>query len=297
MSRCRVAIACDPHREGAREALKTVREIVERHATLVAEWPADESPIPEGIRVDRVVSIGGDGTLLAQARRAHATNTPVVGVNAGRLGFLTNFTVDGLAIHAPMVFGDAPILQRRSVLAVGMTSPSNAARSDGITVNDCVITAGAPFTMLQLRLTIDGEAGPVFRGDGLIFSTALGSTAYNISAGGPIVHPDADVLLVTPIAPHSLSFRPIVLTGNADVRVTVLKANAGSTVVVDGNSFSKVADGDEIHVRGHEKGVQFVANPDAHFWPILQRKLRWAEAPVYSTDTTAQGSSSASTPA
>ncbi len=283
--KCRVAIGCESSRAGAIDALERVRGIVRRHGTIVAELPAEKSPLPEGLAIDRLVSVGGDGTFLAQARRAHARDIPVVGVNAGRLGFLTTYTVDALERHAAMVFGPNAIMDHRSVLSVAMRR--NGDSIDGICVNDCVIAAGDPFTMVQLRLTIDGEPGPVFRGDGLIFATALGSTAYNLSGGGPIVHPDANVLLVTPIAPHSLSFRPIVLTGAAEVRVRVERANPGTTVMVDGQPACRVAAEDEILVRGNSRGVRVVANPEGRYWQTLQRKMRWAEAPAYAPETEA----------
>lgn len=279
---CRAIIACETSRPGALEALERVRRTIAAHGTIVAEMPADESPIDSSLGANLLVSVGGDGTFLAQARRAHAADLPLVGVHAGRLGFLTSFTLDDLARHAPMVFGGAPAVQRRSVHSV--TIRQNGRESNGICVNDCVVTAGHPFTMLQLRLTIDGEPGPVFRGDGLIFATSLGSTAYNLSAGGPIVHPSADVLLVTPIAPHSLSFRPIVLPGNAHVQVRVERANPGTTVIVDGQPVTGVDDSDEVVVRGHGSGVRIVANPDWQHWQTLQRKMRWAEAPAYAQD-------------
>ncbi|MDA0802578.1 MAG: NAD(+)/NADH kinase [Planctomycetota bacterium] len=282
---CRVAIACESARPGATEALARVRDIVRPHGIVVAELAADESPLPADLSIDRLVSVGGDGTFLAQARRAHPRDIPVVGVNAGRLGFLTSFTVDALERHAGMVFGAAASMERRSVLAVTMCRNGDVA--EGICVNDCVIAAGDPFTMVQLRLTIDGEPGPVFRGDGLIFATALGSTAYNLSGGGPIVHPDANVLLVTPIAPHSLSFRPIVLTGAAEVSVRVERANPGTTVIVDGQPVGRVGAEDEILVRGDRRGIRVVANPEARYWQTLQRKMRWAEAPVYSPEADA----------
>lgn len=281
----RVAIACETSRPGAPEALERVRRIVAQHAELVAECSADATPLDPSLRLDRLVSVGGDGTFLAQARRALDGDIPLVGVHAGHLCFLTSFTVEELARQAEAVFGPSPAMERRSVHGISIVH--NGRPFESVCVNDCVIAAGHPFTMLHLRLTIDGEPGPAFRGDGLIFATSMGSTAYNLSAGGPIVHPAADVLLVTPLAPHSLGFRPIVLTEKAVVRVLVERANPGSTVIIDGQPVTGVDDGDEIIVRGQGSGVRVVANPESRYWQTLQRKMRWGEAPAYTDDAKA----------
>ncbi len=150
-------------------------------------------------------------------------------------------------------------------------------------INDAAITAGPPFRLISLSLSIDGQRGPSLVGDGLIVSTALGSTAYNLSAGGPILSPRVDAFAVTPIAAHSLSFRPVVVSGDSRIEIRVERANAddshGTTLVLDGQSTTRLEAGDRIVVLRHALGVRLVQNTRSDYWARLISKLNWATTP------------------
>lgn len=265
---------------GTGEVLAKVREIVAKHATVVGEFNVDET-IPSALLPNRAVAIGGDGTIMSTLRQCVDMQVPVVGVNTGRLGFLAEFDTASLARHASTVFGASPVLRQRMVLAVSVHSVDGALRFEGLAVNDCVVTAGAPFRMIELALRLDGETGPEFLGDGIIIATPVGSTAYNASAGGPIVHPEVDAIIVTPSAAHSLAFRPVVVPSRLDVVARVVRANEGTSLVVDGQINIGLRVGDTVRARRHGAMAQIVARADSSYWETLVDKMRWAERPNY----------------
>jgi NAD+ kinase len=173
------------------------------------------------------------------------------------------------------------------MLRAGVFSPGGATpRFSDAVLNECVITAGPPFRMIAIETRFNQEAGPTVSGDGIIVSTPTGSTAYNVSAGGPIVAPDADVLLITPIAAHSLAFRPIVVGATSRIELTMQRVNKGGTVLVlDGQVTQPLAVGDRIVLTRDSRRIRFVRNPRGGYWSTLTDKMRWGEAPrVRSSD-------------
>ena len=155
----------------------------------------------------------------------------------------------------------------------------------GAALNECVVAAGPPFRMISLDVSIEGRPGPLFSGDGLIVATPVGSTAYNLSAGGPILHPDQRSIVVTPVAAHSLSFRSIVIPDNREVLLTVRRANktadgqTGTTLVLDGQRLLPLYDGDSVRIRRHDRRLLLVGNPDGNFWATMIEKMHWAVSP------------------
>jgi len=285
MAESRVLLLVGRSRPELADRLDEVREVIGADADLVAELDATSAPLPPDLRVDVAVVLGGDGTLLGQARRLIECGVPLVGVNAGRLGFLAEFDVDDLKRHAKEVFAPGAKIRDRMVLqasldGVAATEPIGGV-GDGLAINDCAIMAGRPFRMIELRLTVDGQRGPELAGDGVIIATPSGSTAYNVSAGGPIVHPDLDAIIVTPNAAHSLAFRPIVLPADCSIDITVVRANEGTTLMLDGQSSVPIDAGQTIRIRRHDRRAHFVANPSADYWRTLLNKMRWAAPPTY----------------
>ncbi|MEK6703840.1 MAG: NAD(+)/NADH kinase [Planctomycetota bacterium] len=271
------------------EAAASAREVVElirRHGTLLAETESHDPKIPElAASADLVVVLGGDGSLLGQARRIAGLGVPVLGVNFGRLGFIAEFELHALTEQAAAIFGDGPLQTRElRFLSVSIARADGSVGFEAIALNEAVITAGPPYRVIQLAISIDSLPGPSFGGDGLIVSTPTGSTAYNLSAGGPIVAPGVDAFTITPIAPHSLSFRPILVPGTSQIELTLSRANAdpgseGTTLILDGQVMQPLRTGDRVLIRRAEETLRFVVNPRADFWSALTTKLRWAEPP------------------
>ncbi len=284
------------------EALPEVRALLTKHGSIAAELDADSTPIPNSSGADLVIVLGGDGTLLAQCRRCVNLGLPLIGVSLGNLGFLAEFDLQALREHAPGILQGGNFLSRDRMLLRVEIQPSPLAPANatnpvrptfvGLAMNDAVITAGPPYRVIEIAMKIDGEPGPPTRGDGVIVSTPIGSTAYSVSAGGPIVSPEVPSLTITPLAAHSLAFRPIVMPDSAILELTILKANGpdtpdgaplplshGTTLVLDGQSLVRIGAGDRVIVRKHDTAIRLVHNPGNVYWQTLMRKLHWAQKP------------------
>lgn len=245
------------------------------------------------VEADMVLVLGGDGTLLSAARRLRGKPIPIMGVNFGRLGFLANFTPAELNTHLGQLAEQKLPVSHRMLIEVSVVRESIgckltdhaeiAAKRDFVAtgLNDAVITAGSPFHVIELELWVDGQAGVRYFGDGVIVSTPSGSTAYNISAGGPIISPGVESMCITPICPHSLSFRPVVISSQSTVMALVHHANPGTTLFCDGQTSTKLSVGDRVIIWRSPHEVLLIENPDAGRWRRLAEKLHWAVSPRY----------------
>jgi NAD+ kinase len=273
-------------------ALHPIRQlIIGAGGTIAGEQDAvDDGPIADAKGADLVVVLGGDGTLLGQARRCSQLRLPLLGVNFGKLGFLAEFDQQSLQTQARELFDGRPLpLMERSLLAVHIERggrPLLATGGTGLALNDAVITAGPPYRMIAMSLSIDGQPGPTVSGDGLIISTPVGSTAYNAAVGGPILAPDTEALVITPIAPQTLSFRPVVVSGRSVIEMELQRVNdegegrGGTTLMLDGRNSTKLLAGDRVSVKLHDQTVEFVSNPKAGYWNTLITKMNWAKPPL-----------------
>ncbi len=277
----KVLLAANPDRPTTASIIAEVRRIVAAHAEIVAEVLADSTELSANLHFDRLVAVGGDGTLISQVRRILTRGIPLVGVNSGRLGFLAEFDLDGLENEAVSVFGPTPLIRQRMVMDVTVRRRDGEMVFHGVAVNDAVVSAGLPFRMIELQMGFSGQAGPDIAGDGVIVASPLGSTAYNVSAGGPIVHPDVEALIVTPVCPHSLAFRPIVIPSHIDVTISVERANPGTTLVLDGQTNVRLTAGDIVIVGRHQSVARLVGNSTVTYWQQLLSKMRWAAPPTY----------------
>lgn len=268
-------------RAGVGPVLEEVRRIVDRHAEIVADLDAGQAPIDPQLLFDRAVVVGGDGTLISQCRRILNRGVPLVGVHFGRLGFLAEFDDASLVTHAEMVFGDNPLVRTRMALGVIVRDADGNPIHHGVAINDAVVTAGPPFRMIELGLRFGADEGPRLTGDGVVVATPVGSTAYNASAGGPIVHPENEAIIVTPHSPHSLSFRPIVAPSHVTLEMEVIRANEGTTLVLDGQETRPLATGERVSIARHHTTARFIGNPDVSYWRTLIEKMRWAVPPNY----------------
>lgn len=240
---------------------------------------------------DAVLVLGGDGTLLSTARRLGESEIPLMGVNFGRLGFLASFTPEQFEKHFSDLVENRLPIRRRQMLEASvvpalarckLTDPQQVAqhrRFVATALNDAVVTAGPPFHMIELEIGADGETRVRYHGDGVIVSTPSGSTAYNISAGGPIISPNVEAMCITPICPHSLSFRPVVIASSSTVTIVASNVNEGTTLFCDGQAGTKLADEDKVVIRRSAHDVKLIENPAAHEWRTLAEKLHWATTP------------------
>ena len=227
----------------------------------------------------------GDGSIISTARRVSQAAVPVVGVNVGKLGFLAEFSVGELKEFFPRLVKSTVPIDRRMMLGCkvfgGRQPKDRSERFRSAAINDIFITAGSPFRTVELRILVDGQPLAGCVSDGLIISTPTGSTAYNLSAGGPIVSPKMNAVVITPICPHSLSFRPIVISAESTIEVLGVRVNEGTTVSIDGQVSLRLSIDDVVRVQKQTFDFLIVNNPLRSQWDTLATKLRWAEKPKY----------------
>jgi NAD+ kinase len=237
---------------------------------------------------DFAVVFGGDGTILSAARDLSQTSVPVIGVNVGRLGFLAEFSIEELKKLFDRVTTDTELIEKRMMLRCTVTPAlSCESKSRGkeklssTAINDVVINAGPSYNMVDLKITVGGQSLADCVSDGLIISTPTGSTAYNLSAGGPILSANLSAIVITPICPHTFSFRPIVISADSKVEIHPQRINEGTTVTLDGQILSLLKNNDVVTVEKHNGAFLVVNNPLRTQWDTLAGKLSWAEKPKY----------------
>lgn len=287
----RIGIVAKPDLVAARDTLAQLRAWLEARAiaacwapeaaALLAEPPAsivDRDDLAD--HVDLVVVLGGDGTLLAMADRIAkgGRDIPILGVNFGSLGFLTEITrPELLEALADVVEGRAQLDERMMLQAV--TTRAGRVMGDTVVLNDVVFTRTAISRIIDLSVWVGDQFVTHVKADGLIVASPTGSTAYNLAAGGPIVHPAMDAFIVTPIAPHTLSNRPIVVPATREVRVAVSRDDGGAEVYVtfDGQTGAPLAAGDEVTIRRAPRSVKLVRASARTYFEVLRQKLKWGE--------------------
>ena len=274
----RVAIIGSPEKPSAAETLeRTKRWLADRAEVVFAELTYD-SKRALAEKPDLLIVLGGDGTMIATVHNLREQQLPIVGVNLGKLGFLAEFTIEQLEQEGGFLFAGELPLTRRVMLEVAR---QNAAGTTFRTpaVNDCVVLAGPPFRMIHMTVEADGDEVAQLRGDGLIIATASGSTAHNLSAGGPILAPTAESFILTPICPHTLTNRPLVMDARSRIVLRVTQANPGTTVAIDGQTSRPFHSSDRIEISRYAADFLLVRNPKDSAWSALRRKLMWGEGP------------------
>ena len=233
-------------------------------------------PAELGEQCDIAVVLGGDGTMLGIARQLARYGTPLVGINQGRLGFITDVSVGQFAeALAPMLAGDFEV-EHRTMLD-GVVLRDGHAIFEALALNDVVVSRSHTASMIELRIDIGDEFMANLRADGLILASPTGSTAYALSAGGPILHPGIAGWVLAPIAPHTLSNRPIVLPDVSDVSIQIV-AGREASVNFDMQSLASLLPGDRIRVRRSQHQVHFLHPRGWSYYATLRKKLHWHEA-------------------
>lgn len=280
-------LVVNPDKPHADKAALELIALIEQHGRLIAQIPSGDEPLPSGAEgADLIVVIGGDGTLLGESRRFAGRSVPVLGVNIGKLGFLAEFDLESVREQAESLFGRGQLRTREvSMLRAQIRTCTGCLEHVGVAMNEAVVTAGPPYRVIELGIRINGSPGPVVRGDGIIVSTAVGSTAYNVSAGGPIVHPLVDTTVITPIAAHSLAFRPIAVPGTSSIEISPIRINdeeasGGTTLVLDGQIQRRIMPDERVLVTRSAETLRLVINPANNYWRTLADKLHWAKPPA-----------------
>lgn len=302
--RPRVLLLCNLSKPLVEEALQTFRPWLAANAEIVREIgtrKANDIPPDDLPDADLAIVLGGDGTLLGQARIMVERGIPILGVNFGKLGFLAEFSVEDVKKHWPTIASRKVRMTERIMLEVAVypegspqwgglngdgdheQSPMPDPIFKGTALNDAVIVAGPPYRMVEIELIIEPQwsrqSATTFAGDGVVVSTPSGSTAYNLSAGGPIMSPGIDGMCVSALNPQSLAFRPIVFSGNCDCWMQLHRANQGTSLVLDGQGSTRLKVGQQIAIKKYAKTLSLIQNPELSYWTMLSHKMHWAARP------------------
>jgi NAD+ kinase len=274
----------NPTKEGLPLALDTIRTIcseagivVSASEDLTPSLPTDFPTLPNQELVagsDAIVALGGDGTMLRGARILGTSGVPLLGVNLGSLGYLTDVPLKELdAAVRRLLAGDFHLETRSRVYCSVWRQGKRVALHNAL--NDLVVNMGPIPRALDMELFLDDFPVGQFLGDGIIVSTPTGSTAYNLSAGGPICHWAIPGLLVTPICPHSLGLRPVIISNETKIELLLHETGEGAVLAADGQRSDLLKNGDLLKFRQSDREINLVKFPDSNFFKVMRHKLNW----------------------
>ena len=226
---------------------------------------------------DMLLVVGGDGTMLRAARLVAHHPIPILGINVGGLGFLTEITPAHVYLALEKVFRGEFEVEERLMIHSRVCSGTELV-VDTIALNDVVISKGTLAGMVKLEISVGEEFLTAIRGDGLIIATPTGSTGYSLSSGGPIVNPSVHAMILTPISPHMLTNRPIVVPQSEVVQVVLRSVDEGVVASADGQSGHLLHEGDSVTVQASDTRARFIRFPDKTFYQVLRQKLKWGES-------------------
>ena len=251
--------------------------VYEKNTATLVGWKVQKSlQISEFLdSIDLVIVIGGDGSILSACRKIASSDVPLLGINLGRLGFLTDITPDEIEDRvAPVLAGE--FKQTERFMLNTSISRNGKEIGSGTALNDVVLHPGMSVRMMEFELYVDGEFVYSQRSDGLIVATPTGSTAYALSAGGPLICPELDAMVCVPLNPHTLSSRPIVLNGSSEIQIRVnSKHELHPSVTCDGQDDLITEPGDTIRIVKHQHAISLIHPKDNNFYKVSRSKLGW----------------------
>lgn len=282
-SMTKLVIFGDPAKGPVAEAIEGFSRFLKGKAQILLNCDIEKCTANLLRQCDFAIVFGGDGSIISAARQLSQASVPVIGVNLGKLGFLAEFSAGELMELFDDVISNKALIEERMLLGCRVSDPAQGGTEKfrSTAVNDVYVTAGPPFRMIELKIVVDGQHVASGVCDGLIVSTPTGSTAYNLSAGGPILAGSMEAMVITPICPHSLSFRPIVIEAKSIVEIRCKRLNEGTTVSVDGQVSRRLLIDDVVTVSREKSRFLVVSNPLRTRWQTLASKLGWAERPKY----------------
>lgn len=226
------------------------------------------------INADMIVVLGGDGTMIATARMVADSEVLVLGINYGGLGYLTDFRIEEMYSAIESILAGDYEVDQRVMLDVEHCRGSETIGS-GRVLNDVVINKAALARIIEIEVSLNGQFVNSFRSDGLIVATPTGSTAYNLSAGGPIVYPSMNAVVLTPICPFTLTNRPIVVPDRAEIELKLINGHEGVVLTLDGQTGFSMKGGDNVRIRKSETTLNLLQPPNRNYFDVLRNKLKW----------------------
>ena len=276
MAKKRVVILGNMDKSGVGDMIEKLRPWISDRAEVLGVYSHTDSPPSKISDADLCVVFGGDGTLLSAGRELSPFGIPLLGINMGKLGFLADFTVEHFQRHFEEILSGEIQPVERIMLSVCV---SGAQQFTSLASNDAAIVAGEPFRMIDLQVVQGENSIAEYCGDGLVVSTPTGSTGYNMSVGGPILLPTLDAISITPIAPHTLGLRPIVVTPDAPIVITATRVNKGTGILIDGQLLQPLSDGDTVEISRAPNPLKIIPHPGRTYFQTLSTKLHWGRSP------------------
>jgi NAD+ kinase len=277
----RIFVLGNAHRPGVREEAERLLPFLSQHAEVAVFDLLQEKDL-SGASADIALVLGGDGAILRAARQMGYRQAPVLGVNLGKLGFLADLNPDEVQACFPQVVRGEFRVTSHLMFECVVESPHD--RLTFLGLNEVVFHTGPSFHMVDLDLSVDGETVTRFSGDGLILSTPVGSTAHNLSAGGPILGQDLSAFVITPICPHTLTNRPVVDSAEKVYTITLAADTTDAVVIVDGQRSLTIGTQHRVTVRRAPVSFGLVKVPGRSYYQTLRDKLRWGTTPNYRTE-------------
>lgn len=282
-----VGIVANTEKENTAEYAKLLKEWLEERGieVFIEAEIAAKINIPGGLpweelarRAGLVTVLGGDGTMLRTARRMAGQDVAIVGINMGSFGYLTEVNLNEMYSALELILAGNYVTEKRMMLDVTVRRGKQIITA-GTVLNDAVINRGNLSRIGELEIKINNVNLTTYKSDGLIVSTPTGSTAYSLSAGGPIVYPQVDLIIINPICPHTLTNRPIICPENSVLQITLWSKEKGATLTLDGQESCRIRSGDVIDVKKSNYKTTLVLSPHRDYWEILRSKLGWGGLP------------------
>jgi NAD+ kinase len=270
---------------GVAEKMDSLSRWLAERAEVLGAHSHAENPPDCAARAKLCVVLGGDGTLLAAGRNLAPLGVPLLGVNMGKLGFLAEYSIEEFQTHFEDIQSGAIQPTDRMMLSVHLWSCRErmgdrlAEVFTGLASNDVAIASGHPFRMIDLHVHQGSQHVARYCGDGLIVATPTGSTGYNLSAGGPILDPTLQAVVISPVAPHTLSLRPMVLLPDPPIHITAARVNEGTQLILDGQVPLGLCDGQTVEVRRAPQPLRILPLPGRSYFGTLAGKLHWGQSP------------------
>lgn len=271
--RPKVVILGVPDRERVRAELRRLRPSIAQHADIIAEdleFSFDFSRQQQ----DLVIVLGGDGSILQAARQMGRNQSPVLGINCGRLGFLAALSADDFLNTWPDVGSGAFQVVDHLMLRTSLIRDGKVV-TEQLALNEAAVLGGPPYSILDIDLYADGHLATRYRCDGLIVATPVGSTAHNLSAGGPILRRHLQAIVISPISPHTLTYRPLVDSADTQLELTVTEPNESTSIVVDGRILGRLFPGDRVRIERADLSFQMLSVRFQDDYRTLREKLGW----------------------
>lgn len=283
----RFGLIANLNRQGAADAIRsTIAWATKRREDLILcdvlrdaapDYPSFEPRADLAAKVDCLIAMGGDGTILATARSVGSIGTPILGINLGHLGFLTQNTPAELEQALDAIVAGHYKIEERILLMVSIEGREPLPMRYAL--NDIVLNQGGVTRVLDINLKINGEDVVTYIADGLIIATPTGSTAYNLAVGGPIVAPGMDAMIASPIAPFSLTTRPMIISGQDKLELSVLTSGRKAQLTLDGQVVIEVQEREVVQVSRADFNARFIVFPENSYYKLLRSKLHWGVPP------------------